>query len=123
MPNKIFYCFVCLFFLSCKKWETSAPVINIVSPIIADTVFMQDSIFLHFNIKDKNLQSYKIILFNQYTKKIWYKEEANVTSADFNFSKKIFFELQADTTAYVNVLGIDKNGNTGVAGHAFYLKK
>ncbi|HMV14613.1 MAG: hypothetical protein IT275_10215 [Chitinophagales bacterium] len=84
---------------------------------------MQDSIFLHFNIKDKNLQSYKIILFNQYTKKIWYKEEANVTSADFNFSKKIFFELQADTTAYVNVLGVDKNGNTGVAGHAFYLKK
>ena len=56
-------------------------------------------------------------------KKIYYKEEGAVSGNDFSIDKKVFFEINADTSAYLNVLGIDENGNTGGAGSRFEIKK
>ncbi|MFN8260181.1 MAG: hypothetical protein U0X41_04490 [Chitinophagales bacterium] len=110
-------------FTACKKWETDAPSVHLSFPVAADTVLLADSLSLQCNISDPNLRHYKVIIYNFYTRRLFYKEEGEATAGTFTLDKKIHFEMLADTTAYINVLGIDKNGNTGGAGAKFYLRK
>lgn len=108
---------------ACKKTETQAPSVQIISPMANDTISLSDSIPIHAIIKDKNLKSYKIIIYNNYSRQILFKEEAMSINTSLTLDEKISFELNADTTVYMNILGLDKNGNTGKAGVQFFLKK
>ena len=69
------------------------------------------------------ITSYKIIISNFYNRKIYLKEEGAVSDNSITIDKKLFFSVNADTTAYLNILGIDKNGNTGGASVKFKIKK
>ena len=109
--------------VACKKQETESPVVTLFSPTASDTFFVNDSVNIHFSISDKNLRSYKIIISNFFNKKIYYKEEGAVSGNDFSVDKKVFFEINADTSTYLNVLGIDENGNTSDASSRFEIKK
>lgn len=108
---------------ACKKTETQAPSVQIISPMANDTISLRDSISIHAIIKDKYLKSYKIIIYNNYSRQILFKEEAMSINTSLTLDEKISFELNADTTVYMNILGLDKNGNTGKAGVQFFLKK
>ena len=122
--NKLSSLFILLLFLvSCKKLETEPPVVTIFSPTATDAFYVADSVRVNFSISDKNLTSYKIIIYNFYNRKIYLKEESAVSDNSIMIDKKLFFSVNADTTAYLNILGIDKNGNTGGAGVKFKIKK
>ncbi len=124
MMPKLFLIFVTLlFFIACKKAETEPPVVTIFLPEVSDSFYVADSVSINFSVSDRNLRSYKIIISNYFTHKIFYKEETTVSSSDITINKKIFIASDADTTALMNVLGIDKNGNTGSAGAVFKIKK
>lgn len=119
----ISFILVAVFLISCKKDETEPPVVTILSPAVNDSFYVTDSVNVSFTVSDKNLSAYKIIIFNFYTRKILFKEETVATTTDISIDKRIFINTDADTSAYINVLGIDKNGNTGNAGVLFKLKK
>lgn len=119
----ISFILVTVFLISCKKNETEPPVVTILSPVANDSFYVADSVKVNFTVSDKNLSAYKVIIFNFYTRKILFKEETAATTTDISIDKRIFINTDADTTAYINVLGIDKNGNTGNAGVLFKLKK
>jgi len=122
--NKLSFLFILLLFLvSCKKLETEPPVVTIFSPTATDSFYVADSVRVNFSISDENLTSYKIIISNFYNRKIYLKEEGAVSDNSITIDKKLFFSVNADTTAYLNILGIDKNGNTGGAGVKFKIKK
>lgn len=123
--KNIFISFILLpfFLVCCKKNETEPPVVTIFSPATNDSFYVMDSVKVNFTVSDKNLSVYKIIIFNYFTRKILFKEETAVTSNNVTLEKQIFIDTDADTSAYINVLGIDKNGNTGSAGVLFKLKK
>lgn len=121
---RIYYYLIFLFCLlsSCKKNESNPPSVSIASPMANDTVYLSDSIAVQATIADKNLSTYKIILYNFYSKALLYTETGNATVGTFTIDKKIGFSMNADTLAYMNILGIDKNGNTGGAGVQFFIK-
>ena len=112
-----------LLLAACKKQEADPPVVIILSPAESDSFFITDSVTLNFTISDKNLMSYKIIVSNFSNRKIYYKEEAVAENNSITIDKKIFFNINADTTALINVLGIDKNGNTSGTGVKFKIKQ
>ncbi len=116
------FAFLLLLFMACKKNETSAPTVTLLSPLSTDSFYIADSITLHFSIKDKNLVYYKAIFSNYSTRAIYYKEEGNTNTTDFIIHKKIYFSVPSDTMILLNVLGLDKNGNTGNASVVFKLK-
>lgn len=109
--------------VACKKNESKPPVVQIESPIQTDSFYVTDSIPLQFTISDKNLKSYKIILSNKQNGRIYYREEGNTNTTDYNVAKKIYAQVQADTTVLLYVLGLDKNENTGSDSVSFKLKK
>lgn len=123
--KKIFSVFILslMFFLSCKKNETEPPIVTLFSPVANDSFYVADSVRVIFSVRDKNLDAYKIIISNSYTRKIYYKEETAVDVNDITIDKRILVNINADTTVLLNVLGIDKNGNTGNAGVSFKFKK
>ena len=123
--KRIFSAFILslLFFISCKKNETEPPVVTIFSPAANDSFYVADSVRIIFSVNDKNLNAYKIIISNSYTRKIYYKEETAVDANNITIDKRILVSINADTTVLLNVLGIDKNGNTGSAGVSFKFKK
>lgn len=114
--------FLCAIVFSCKKNETTPPNVQIETPLNTDSFYIADSIPLRFTIADNNLQSYKIILSNKRNGKIYYKEEGNTNTTDYAIAKKIFAQVQADTLVLLNILGLDKNGNTGRDSVTFKLK-
>jgi len=122
--KRIFSIFVVILTLiiACKKNETSAPTVTVLAPLSTDSFYVSDSIALHFSIKDKNLMYYKAIFSNNSTHAIYYKEEGNTNATDFIINKKIYFAVPSDTLILLNVLGLDKNGNTGYASVVFKLK-
>ena len=122
MRNYWYIVLLFCFFSSCKKNESNPPSVSIALPMANDTVYLSDSIRVQATITDKNLSTYKIILYNLYSKALLYTEVGNASSGSFAIDKKIYFTLNADTTAYMNVLGVDKNGNTGGAGVQFFIK-
>jgi hypothetical protein len=123
MQNRLSCFFVLMMMIvACKKNETTAPVIQIFAPLANDTFVIADSFRIHFSIKDEHLQSYKIIIANRLNNKIYITEEGNVNSSEFVFDEKRYIKLQADTSVYMNVLGIDANGNTGSNGVTFRLE-
>lgn len=109
--------------LSCKKLETDPPKVNILLPGENDTLQLSDSIQIQCEISDKNLRTYKIIIYNYFTRKLFYNEEGSTANSSISIDKKVFFDITADTTAFINILGIDANGNTGGAGQKFYIIK
>lgn len=109
--------------MSCKKLETEPPVVSIYSPVSTDSFYVADSVRLNFTVTDKNLSRYKIIIYNYYSRKLLYREEVAVDSTAATVYKRVFVHVSNDTIAYLNVLGIDKNGNTGGAGVKFKMKK
>lgn len=115
--------FVFVSLIACKKLETDPPSVQIDSPVANDTIALSDSIHLQATVSDKHLTNYKIIFYNFYSRKLLYKEEGSASAGNFILDKKITFLMNADTTVYLNILGIDQNGNTGGAGVKFYLKK
>ena len=123
--KNIFISFILLpfFLVCCKKNETESPVVTILSPAVNDSFYVADSVKVSFTVSDKNLSAYKIIIFNFYTRTILFKEETAPTTNDVSIEKRVFINTDADTSVYINVLGIDKNGNTGSAGVLFKLKK
>lgn len=122
--NKLSPLFILILFLvSCKKLETEPPVVTIFSPTETDSFYVADSVRINFTVSDKNLRTYKIIISNFYNKKLYFKEENAVIENSITIDKKLFVFVNADTTAYLNILGIDKNGNTGGAGVKFKIKK
>lgn len=122
---RLFFSFliIVLGFIACNKNETYPPSVKIMSPLTNDTLSVSDSVLINATITDKHLSSYKIIVFNSYSKQILYSEKGSAAINPFSINKKVSFALNADTTVYMNILGIDKNGNTGVAGVSFYLKQ
>ncbi|MEN9448545.1 MAG: hypothetical protein RJA25_1835 [Bacteroidota bacterium] len=110
------------FLVACNKWETNPPLVQIGAPLTNDTLQLNDSIHIQATITDKHLSSYKIILYNYYSHAILYKETGNANVNPFTLDKKISFILNADTTVYMNILGVDKNGNTGSAGISFFIR-
>ena len=122
--RKIFYVYIIfLFFTSCAKDETVPPVVIIFSPVSTDSFYVADSVKVNFMVADKNLIMYKIIISNLYTHQIFYKEDVSVSTNNITIDKKIFIDVSSDTSAYINIIGIDKNGNTGGTGTKFKLKK
>lgn len=122
--RKIFYVYILfLFFTSCAKDETAPPFVAIFSPMPTDSFYVADSVSVNFFISDKNLTLYKIIVSNLYTHKIFYREDVPVSEDNVSIAKKIFVNVSADTSAYIKIIGVDKNGNTGGAGVKFKLKK
>jgi len=118
MLKKIIYLFVFLFaIIACKKNETVPPIVEIYSPVA------NDSFDIYFNIKDEHLQRYKIIISNKLTRKIYISEEGFTNTSDFTYDEKRYIKVQADTNVYMNILGIDANGNTGGSSVVFKLKK
>jgi len=108
---------------ACKKLETVPPVVTLFSPMANDSFYTADSVSLSFNIKDKSLRSYSVIISNSYTRKIYYKEQMAISTNDTSIDKKVFVSVPNDTIAYINVLAVDANGNTGGAGTSFKLKR
>lgn len=124
MFKSITYLFVCvLLIVACKKNETIAPVIEIYAPKANDSFTVADSFRINFSIKDERLVSYKIIIFNKLTNKIYINEVGDATTSNFIFDEKRYINVQTDTSVYMNILGIDANGNTGKNGVAFKLKR
>ncbi len=123
MRKLLFTIIYLLIFTACKKSETEPPKVSISFPSATDSFYLADSIGINFTVTDENLKFYKIIISNFYTHKIFYKEETSSADKTITITKKIFIDVAADTIAYLNVLGIDKNGNTGGAGISFKLKK
>lgn len=115
----MFFLFI---FIACKKNETTAPTVEIYAPVANDSFYIADSFRVYFNIKDKNLQNYKVIISNKLTGRIYVNEEMEANTTDFTFDKKMFINTISDTSVLLNVLGIDANGNTGGKGVAFKLK-
>ncbi|HQV78524.1 MAG TPA: hypothetical protein PLJ42_05085 [Chitinophagales bacterium] len=120
--NLFLYLSVACFVFSCKKNETSAPVVSIYSPISTDSFYVSDSVFTHFKIEDNYLKTYKVIFSNYITHQIYYKEEGNTNATTFNYSQNINLPILADTLILLNVLGLDENGNTGNANVIFKMK-
>ena len=123
MRNIFLVFFLLSAFVACKKLETQPPMVSLSAPMEADTVHLADSLQLQCTITDSHLSRYKIIIYNYYSRKLFYQEEGNAGAGTFVTDKKIYFDINADTTAFINVLGIDKNGNTGKAGTKFYIRK
>ena len=124
MLKKIIYLFVFLFaIIACKKNETVPPIVEIYSPVANDSFVVADSFDIYFNIKDEHLQRYKIIISNKLTRKIYISEEGFTNTSDFTYDEKRYIKVQADTNVYMNILGIDANGNTGGSSVEFKLKK
>ena len=124
MLKKITCIFVFLLVIfACKKNETLVPVVEIYSPLINDSFVVADSFNINFNIKDENLERYKIIISNKLTRKIYINEEGFTNTLDFTFNEKRYINVQADTNVMMNILGIDKNGNTGGNSVSFKLKQ
>ena len=123
MRSSLYIFLFLLILVACKKNETKPPEITITSPLSTDSFYVADSIKLDVTIEDANLQSYKIILSNAFTRVIYFKEEGLTDSTFFSINKNIFIDVAADTSVLLNVLGLDKNGNTGNANVTFKLKK
>jgi len=109
-------------FIACKKNETTAPVVAIYAPVENDSFYMADSFNINFNIKDAHLQSYKVIISNKLTGRIYINEEGETNSTDFTYNQKKHIEVLADTSVFMSVLGIDASGNTGGKNVTFKIK-
>ncbi len=107
---------------ACKKHDFKAPEVTLYTPVSNDSVYIADSVHVSFKITDANLTNYKVIISNSISRKIYHSEEGLTNGTDFSMDKKIYIQVSSDTMAYINVLGLDADGNTGRADARFKLK-